>query len=45
VTVFDDAIPAVTHLDPDLLEALRHAATAAADDDVMRTRGCSSDRQ
>jgi hypothetical protein len=34
VTVFDDALPAVTHLDPDLLEALREAATAAADDSV-----------
>ncbi|MER6186580.1 M15 family metallopeptidase [Streptomyces sp. NPDC001652] len=34
VTVFDDALPAVTHLDTDLLEALREAATAAADDSV-----------
>ncbi|MFD3505531.1 M15 family metallopeptidase [Streptomyces sp. NPDC058676] len=31
VTVFDDAIPAVANLDPDLLKALRQAATAAAD--------------
>ncbi|WP_127354127.1 M15 family metallopeptidase [Actinacidiphila soli] len=28
------AIPAVANLDPDLLKALRHAATAAADDNV-----------
>jgi zinc D-Ala-D-Ala carboxypeptidase len=34
VTVFDDAIPAVANLDPDLLKALRRAATAAADDGV-----------
>ncbi|MEU8891569.1 M15 family metallopeptidase [Streptomyces sp. NPDC048442] len=34
VTVFDDAIPAVANLDPDLLRALRRAATAAADDGV-----------
>ncbi|WP_461062302.1 M15 family metallopeptidase [Streptomyces pseudoechinosporeus] len=34
VTVFDDAIPAVANLDPDLLKALRQAATAAADDGV-----------
>lgn len=34
VTVFDDAIPAVTGLDPGLLKALRQAATAAADDGV-----------
>ncbi|MCI3928753.1 M15 family metallopeptidase [Streptomyces sp. AN091965] len=32
VTVFDDTTPAVTRLDPDLLKALRRAATAAADD-------------
>lgn len=32
VTVFDAAIPAVANLDPDLLKALRPAATAAADD-------------
>lgn len=32
VTVFDDAIPAVTNLDPDLLKALREAA---ADTDVV----------
>ncbi|WP_214318155.1 M15 family metallopeptidase [Nonomuraea sediminis] len=34
VTVFDDEIPAVANLDPDLLGALRHAATDAADDGV-----------
>lgn len=34
VTVFDDATPAVANLDPDLLEALRQAATDAADDGV-----------
>ncbi|MFB4315870.1 M15 family metallopeptidase [Actinomadura sp. 21ATH] len=34
VTVFDDTIPAVAKLDPDLLKALRQAATAAADDGV-----------
>ena len=32
VTVFDDAIPAVANLDPDLLGALRQAATDAAGD-------------
>lgn len=32
MTVFDDEIPAVAHLDPDLLRALRQAATDAADD-------------
>jgi zinc D-Ala-D-Ala carboxypeptidase len=32
VTVFDDEIPAVANLDPELLKALRQAATAAADD-------------
>lgn len=32
MTVFDDEIPAVTNLDPDLLRALRRAATDAADD-------------
>ncbi|MBF6328089.1 M15 family metallopeptidase [Nocardia transvalensis] len=31
VTVFDDEIPAVANLDPDLLGALRRAATDAAD--------------
>jgi zinc D-Ala-D-Ala carboxypeptidase len=31
-TVFDDEIPAVRNLDPDLLGALRHAATDAAAD-------------
>ena len=34
VTVFDDAIPAVANLNPDLLKALRQAATDAADDKV-----------
>jgi LAS superfamily LD-carboxypeptidase LdcB len=34
VTVFDDEIPAVANLDPDLLSALRQAATVAADDGV-----------
>ena len=34
VTVFDDEIPAVANLDPDLLKALRQAATDAADDGV-----------
>jgi len=34
VTVFDDEVPAVANLDPDLLGALRKAATDAADDDV-----------
>lgn len=34
VTVFDDAIPAVADLDPDLLKALRQAATDAAGDGV-----------
>ncbi|MEI5102697.1 M15 family metallopeptidase [Streptomyces sp. PmtG] len=35
VTVFDGSIPAVAHLDPDLLKALRQAAKAAADDGVV----------
>ncbi|NNN31785.1 M15 family metallopeptidase [Streptomyces sp. S3(2020)] len=35
VTVFDDELPALTALDPDLLKALREAATAAADTGVM----------
>jgi hypothetical protein len=35
VTVFDDEIPAVANLDPDLLQALRHAATDAADEGVV----------
>ncbi|WP_409472536.1 D-alanyl-D-alanine carboxypeptidase family protein [Streptomyces sp. HC307] len=35
MTVFDDEIPAVANLDPDLLKALRQAATAAADDNVV----------
>jgi zinc D-Ala-D-Ala carboxypeptidase len=34
VTVFDDEIPAVANLDPDLLGALRQAATDAAGDGV-----------
>jgi D-alanyl-D-alanine carboxypeptidase len=34
VTVFDDEIPTVANLDPDLLGALRQAATDAADDGV-----------
>ena len=34
VTVFDNEIPAVANLDPELLEALRRAATDAADDGV-----------
>ena len=33
-SVFDDELPAVANLDPDLLEALRQAATDAADDGV-----------
>ena len=33
-TVFDDEIPGVANLDPDLLDALRQAATHAADDRV-----------
>src|SRR5690242_16216912 len=35
VTVFDDSTPAVTNLDPDLLDALRRAATDAAHDGVF----------
>lgn len=34
VTVFDDRYPGVANLDPDLLQALREAATDAADDGV-----------
>jgi zinc D-Ala-D-Ala carboxypeptidase len=34
LTVFDDDTPAVANLDPDLLDALRHAATAAAADRI-----------
>lgn len=34
VTVFDNQIPAVANLDPELRGALRRAATDAADDDV-----------
>jgi zinc D-Ala-D-Ala carboxypeptidase len=33
-TVFDDEMPGVANLDPDLLDALRRAATDAADDGV-----------
>ncbi len=35
VTVFDDQHPGVANLDPDLLRALRSAATAAADHGVV----------
>jgi len=39
-TVFDDGIPAVANLDPDLLAALRRAATDAADHGVeIRVNG------
>jgi zinc D-Ala-D-Ala carboxypeptidase len=34
VTVFDDEYPGVAHLDPDLLAALRRAATDAAADGI-----------
>jgi zinc D-Ala-D-Ala carboxypeptidase len=34
VTVFDDEYPGVANLDPDLLRALREAATDAADDGI-----------
>jgi zinc D-Ala-D-Ala carboxypeptidase len=34
LTVFDDEVPAVANLDPDLLDALRHAATDAAKNGV-----------
>ncbi|WP_116452101.1 M15 family metallopeptidase [Blastococcus litoris] len=34
VTVFDDAFPAVTGLDPELRDALRRAATEAAEDGI-----------
>jgi D-alanyl-D-alanine carboxypeptidase len=34
VTVFDDGIPAVANLDPDLLGALRRAATDAGDNGI-----------
>ena len=37
VTVFDDEYPGVAKLDPDLLRALREAATAAADDGIELT--------
>src|ERR687887_467456 len=35
VTVFDDGYPGIANLDPDLLEALREAATDAADDGIQ----------
>jgi D-alanyl-D-alanine carboxypeptidase len=35
VTVFDDELPAVANLDPELLGALRQAATGASDDGVV----------
>ncbi|MFE9654959.1 D-alanyl-D-alanine carboxypeptidase family protein [Micromonospora sp. NPDC006431] len=35
VTVFDDDYPGVTNLDPDLLQALRKAATDAAHDSIQ----------
>ena len=34
LTVFDDKVPAVANLDPDLLDALRHAARDASRDGV-----------
>ncbi len=34
MTVFDDGYPGVANLDPDLLHALREAATDAADDGI-----------
>ncbi|NUT37809.1 MAG: M15 family metallopeptidase [Hamadaea sp.] len=34
VTVYDESVPAVANLDPDLLAALRQAATDATDDGV-----------
>ena len=34
VTVFDDEYPGVANLDPDLLQALRNAATDAADEGI-----------
>jgi hypothetical protein len=34
VTVFDDDYPGIANLDPDLLQALREAATDAADDGI-----------
>ncbi|MGP4048050.1 M15 family metallopeptidase [Streptomyces sp. 2A115] len=34
MTIFDDAIPAVANLDPDLLKAFRQAATDAAHDGI-----------
>ncbi|WP_409234535.1 M15 family metallopeptidase [Streptomyces sp. PA5.6] len=37
-TVFDDSIPAVAKLDPELRKALRHAATAAAADNGVEFR-------
>jgi zinc D-Ala-D-Ala carboxypeptidase len=35
VTVFDDRYPGIANLDPDLLQAVREAATDAADDGVQ----------
>ncbi|HWD78171.1 MAG TPA: M15 family metallopeptidase [Kribbella sp.] len=35
VTVFDDKVPGVVNLDPDLLGALRRAATAAAKEGIV----------
>src|SRR6185312_5907796 len=37
VTVFADEYPGVTNLDPELLQALREAATDAADDGIELT--------
>jgi hypothetical protein len=34
MTVFDEELPDVAELNPDLLQALREAATKAADDGV-----------
>jgi D-alanyl-D-alanine carboxypeptidase len=34
VTVFDEGYPGIANLDPDLLQALRRAATAAAEDGI-----------
>ena len=34
MTVFDDEYPGIANLDPDLLQALREAATDAADDGI-----------
>ncbi|MFI6041769.1 hypothetical protein ACIA8C_09050 [Nocardia sp. NPDC051321] len=40
VTVFDDGVPSVANLDPDLLDALRRAATDASDDGREFVHGC-----